>query len=82
MGYLNARIGNSIDDSIKQRFNEAHVNNSGETLTTFCAQNEMKINNTYFNHKPHKITWSNTQGHSPMIDYIFSNRAVHPSQII
>jgi len=42
---LNARIGNSIVDGIKQRFNEAHVNNSGETLTTFGAQNEMGINN-------------------------------------
>jgi len=45
MEYLNARIGNSIVHGIKQRFNEAHVNNSGETLTTFCAQNDVDKRN-------------------------------------
>lgn len=42
---------------IKQRFNEHQINGNGETLVEFCAQNELRINTTYFDHKlQQKIT--------------------------
>lgn len=83
MGDLNARVGNGAIAGIKQRFNEENINENGEALINFCAMNELRINNTFFDHKPqHKITWRNTRGQSSMIDYIISNRLIHPSQIL
>lgn len=55
---------NTVISGVKQRFNESHVNDSGQNLVEFCAQNELRINNTYLDHKPQqKITWSNSRGH-------------------
>lgn len=56
MGDVNARIGNIVINGIKQRFknNEPHVNDSGQKLVEFCAQNELRINTTYFDHEPHQ----------------------------
>lgn len=51
MGDLNVRIGDEIIDRIKQRYNESHTNSNGDILVEFCAQNKMRINNPYFNHK-------------------------------
>ncbi|XP_050455237.1 craniofacial development protein 2-like [Cataglyphis hispanica] len=83
MGDLNARIGNAVVDGVKQRFNEAHINDNGEKLVAFCAQNRLRINNTYYDHKDqHKITWANTRSQTSMIDFIISNRAVHPTQVV
>lgn len=82
LGDLNARIGNEIVDGIKQRFNEDVTNCNGESLTMFCAQNNLRINNTYFPQKPrHKYTWSNTQNNKSTLDYIISNQQIHPTQI-
>ncbi|XP_050455169.1 craniofacial development protein 2-like [Cataglyphis hispanica] len=83
MGDLNARIGNAVVDGVKQRFNEAHINDNGEKLDAFCAQNRLRINNTYYDHKDqHKITWANTRSQTSMINFIISNRAVHPTQVV
>ena len=30
----------------------------------------------------YKITWQNTRGQNSIIDYIVSNRKIHPSQIL
>lgn len=79
MDDLNATIGDAVIDGIKQRYNEPCIN----TLVELCAQNEFRINNTYFDHKAqHKIIWANSRRQTSMIDYIISNRAVHPSQIL
>lgn len=51
LGDLNARIGNDVIPGIKQKYNEAIINQNGEALIDFCARNEMRINNTYFPHK-------------------------------
>ena len=83
MGDMNARIGNMPVPGVKQRFNEGEINNNGDLLTNFCSMNSLRINNTFFHHKwDHKITWSDSRGRQSMIDYIITNRNIHPSQII
>ncbi|XP_055378928.1 craniofacial development protein 2-like [Condylostylus longicornis] len=83
LGDMNARVGNTEINGVKNRFNESHINENGQKLVDFCAQNELRINNTYFDHKiQHKITWLNTRGATSTIDYIITNRAVHTTQIL
>lgn len=74
---------NIIVDGVKRRLNEPNINDNGEKLVDFCAQNKLRISNTYFDHKDqHNVTWSNTRDQTSMIDYIISNRAVHPTQVV
>lgn len=83
LGDLNARIGNNVIHGIKNRFNEEACNDNGVMLTQFCADNELRINNTFFKHKiQHKITWQNNRNQTSILDYIVSNRNLHPSQIL
>lgn len=83
LGDLNARVGNKVLPGIMNRFNEEHTNGNGEILIDFCARYSLRINNTFFPHKPqHKITWQNTRGQQSIIDFVISNRAIHPSQIL
>ena len=59
-----------------------YTNENGTMFTQFCADNELRINNTFYQHKTqYKITWQNTRGQHSTIDYIVSNRKIHPSQI-
>ena len=83
LGDLNARIGNDMVYGMKQRFNEDVTNENRTMFTQFCADNELRINNTFFQHKTqYKITWQNTRGQQSTTDYIVSNRKIHPSQIV
>ncbi|XP_044755383.1 craniofacial development protein 2-like [Coccinella septempunctata] len=83
LGDLNARIGQEVIPNIKQKFNESIINENGELLIDFCANNELRINNTFFFHKPqHKFTFNNRRGQRSMIDFIISNRAIMPTQIL
>ena len=83
LGDLNARIGQEIIPNIKQKFNEPVINENGELLIDFCASNELRINNTFFPHKhQHKYTFNNSRGQRSMIDFIISNRAIIPTQIL
>ena len=83
LGDLNARIGNDVINGVKQRFNEETYNDDCTMLVQFCADNELRINNTYFDHKiQHKITWQNTRSQKSTLDYVISNRHIHPSQIL
>lgn len=82
-GDFNARIGNDVIPGIKNRFNETHLNENGELLIEFCLDNELRINNTFFDHKDqHKYTWENNMGHRTIIDYVVTNRMCHPSNIL
>lgn len=66
-----------------QKFNEETINESGEDLIEFCAINELRINNTFFEHpEQHKITWSNSRGQQSIIDYVLTNKIIHPTQIL
>ena len=83
LGDLNARIGNDTVNGVKQRFNEVVMNENGTIFTQFCPDNELRVNNTFFQKKvQYKITWQNTRGQHSTIDYIVSNRKIHPSQIL
>ncbi|XP_072765165.1 uncharacterized protein [Anoplolepis gracilipes] len=83
MGDFNARIDSEVLSGIKNSFNEDTVNDNDEQLIHLCAQNELRINNTYYPPKPqHKYTFENTRGHKSIIDYIITNRNVHPSRIL
>ena len=52
-------------------------------LLTTCAQYELRINNTFFNHKPqYKYTFENTREQKSMIDFVITNRNIHPTEIL
>ncbi|XP_056647272.1 craniofacial development protein 2-like [Diorhabda sublineata] len=51
MGDFNSRIGNTVIPGIMHSFNEGAVNDNGDILIDVCALNELRINNTYFDHK-------------------------------
>lgn len=83
MGDLNSRIGNKPIPGVVQRFNEEVINNNGEMLIALCAQNELRINNTYFPHKQqYKYTFSNTRNQNSVIDYVITNKKVNPAHIL
>lgn len=82
LGDFNARIGDEVIPGIKNRFNEETINTNGELMLQLCTQNELRINNTFYPHKPqHKYTFENTRGQKSMIDYIITNRNIHPRRI-
>ncbi|XP_065170188.1 uncharacterized protein [Atheta coriaria] len=57
LGDFNSRIGNRIIPGVKQRFNEETENENGTLMTNLCTINELRINNTYYEHKQqHKHT--------------------------
>lgn len=83
LGDLNTRIGNQVVDSVKQVFNEDVLNQREEVLTELCALNELRINNTFSKHKAqHKYTFLDNPGNKSLIDYIITNRTIHPKQIL
>lgn len=83
MGDFNSRIGNQVIPGVMQRYNEEISNENGNMLLDICAHNELRINNTFFDHKEqHKYTFHNTRGQKSMIDFVITNRRVHPSQIL
>lgn len=48
---------------------------NGEQLIDICCRDELRINNTLFQHKEqHKYTFSDTQGQNSMTNYIITNR--------
>ncbi|XP_056645027.1 craniofacial development protein 2-like [Diorhabda sublineata] len=82
LGDFNARIGDELIPGIKNRFNAETINESGEKMIQLCILNELRINNTFYPHKPqHKYTFENTRGHKSTIDYIITNKNIHPTRI-
>lgn len=83
MGDLNSKTGNSDVQGIMHSFNEKMINDNGEILIQTCALNELRINNTYFDHKEQqKYTFVNTRGQKSIIDYVITNRNINPSRIL
>lgn len=83
LGDLNARIGDHVVPGVKHRFNEPTSNESGDELVEFCSVNELRINNTFFDHPiQQKITWTNRRGQTSMIDFVITNRRLHPQQVL
>lgn len=83
LGDFNSRIGNDPIPGVKQKFNEPEQNENGELLINLCTTNELRITNTYFMHNDnYKYTFSNSRGHQSMIDFIITNRKIHPRTIL
>lgn len=83
MSDFNSISENTPIQDIVQRFNEDTINDNGDMLTTFCSQNELRINNTFYQHKwQHKYTFSNSRNQRSLIDYIITKKKTHPSQIM
>lgn len=83
IGDLNAKIGNQAISGVMQKYNKDELNDNGELLITMSTQSELRINNTYFQHKwQHKYTWSNTRRHTSVINRVITNRSIHPKQIL
>ncbi|XP_045466785.1 craniofacial development protein 2-like [Harmonia axyridis] len=83
LGDFNARVGNGVIGGLKNRFNEETINENGERLIQTCAQNELRVNNTFFPHKSqHKFTFENSRGQKSVIDYVITNKNIHPSKIL
>lgn len=63
MGDMIATVGNDFVEGVKQKFNKETKNDCGVILTELCIQNELRINNMFFQHRPqYKYTWSYNQG--------------------
>ncbi|KAK9881036.1 hypothetical protein WA026_014379 [Henosepilachna vigintioctopunctata] len=83
MGDFNARIGNTVIPGVKQRFHEDQINDNGELMVNLCSFNNLRINNTFYNHKDiYKYTFFNSRKQTSMVDYIVTNRNILPSQIL
>jgi exonuclease III len=81
MGDFNGHIGDAVIPGIKQKFNDPAINDSGEDMIDFCTLNELRINNTYFDHKPqHKYTWTDKRGRKSTIDFILTSRHICTSK--
>jgi hypothetical protein len=74
MGDFNARVGNiKIHKNIGPN-GENTCNRNGKRLIDFAIYNNMKIMNSWFQHKDsHKYMWS-ARGQRSIIDYIICNR--------
>ncbi|KAH1023813.1 hypothetical protein HUJ05_003413 [Dendroctonus ponderosae] len=80
LGNLNIRVVDEIVQGITSRFNEDILNSSEAQLIQFGAQNELRMNNTFFPHKKqHKYTFERTKS---TIDYIITNHNIHPSELL
>lgn len=80
MENLNSTIGNNPMPAVIQRLNEEYINDNREILITLYAQNDLRINNTVYEHKgQHKYTFGITRNKNSVIDYIITNREIQPS---
>jgi hypothetical protein len=74
MGDFNARIGNNKSTGNPGTFGETICNNNGVKLRDLALYNDLKIMNTFLQHKDaHKYTRS-ARGASSIIDYIICNQ--------
>jgi exonuclease III len=74
MGDFNARVGNKkIHNNIGHQGENTCNRNGKKKLIDFVVFNNMKIMNTFFQHKnSHKCTWA-ARGQTSIIDYIVCN---------
>lgn len=63
VGDLNGKVGECVRDGITGAFGVPEMNENGERVVDFCAERELSVANTYFQHKNiHKYTWSVRRG--------------------
>jgi endonuclease/exonuclease/phosphatase family metal-dependent hydrolase len=74
MGDFNARSGNYKSTGNIGTFGKTTCNINGVKLRDLVLYNDLKIMNTFFQHKDaHKYTWS-ARGSRSIIDYIICNQ--------
>ena len=80
MGDFNARVGSDVSPwgTVLGPHGFGDVNENGERLLDFCANNQLVLTNTWFQHKViHKATWFRN-GDRPrvghMIDFVLVNK--------
>jgi len=82
LGDFNGQVGDE-KLGVKQQFNESTKNDNRERLIMLCANNNLCINSTFFDHKlQRKYTWENARGYRSTINYILTNKNIYPSQIL
>ena len=90
MGDFNARVGNKAElwKGVIGKHGEEVENDSGRRLLSFCAENEMQVMNTQYDHKRiHKFTWTCPgRGLKSIIDYFLVRgdlrKEVHDVKVI
>ncbi|CAK9299578.1 unnamed protein product, partial [Gordionus sp. m RMFG-2023] len=77
MGDFNTKIGHDITYKISKTIGHTTVYNSndkdGKKLLQICFDNNLKIENTFFKHKPPHLMSFSRGGHSSLIDFFLSN---------
>jgi hypothetical protein len=77
-GDLNARTGNLTVPELIGHNGEIKLNGNGKCLRDWCTFNNLRITNTFFNHKDiHKYTWE-ARGTKSIIDHIIANEKIWP----
>lgn len=78
-GDLNARVGSRQNDEVVGQYGEIRVNDNGERLINICKQHELKINNSFYNHKEiHRYTWEKPSlNQKSILDYIITRQKPH-----
>ena len=80
LGDFNAKIGYDAYlnwPAVSGRFTIGNGNVSGELLLQFCAMNNLRIMNTFYQHKKHRlVTWTSPDGKTQnQIDFFLINQS-------
>ena len=75
MGDLNARVGRNVGvwGDVIGKQSKLVENGNGKRLLQLCAENELVVANTWFQHKDiHKFTWQcRGENQRSIIDYLW-----------
>jgi hypothetical protein len=59
MGDMNTRVGCGNKSKAVRKFGEEIKNDNGDRLVSICEQFELKIDNSFFEHRNiHRYTWT------------------------
>jgi endonuclease/exonuclease/phosphatase family metal-dependent hydrolase len=72
MDDFNARAGKDEDSQTVGRYGEEEINDNGEILKGICDYNNLRISNTFFEHRDiHTFTWTQkARNLKSIIDYV------------
>ena len=81
LGDMNAKVGNVSREKIVGQHGAEGVNENGDHLVELCAERNVFLANTFFQHKDiHKYTWKRGEGggveQKSLIDYIICEESI------
>ena len=81
LGDMNAKVGNVSREKIVGQHGVEGVNENGDHLVELCAERNVFLANTFFQHKDiHKYTWKRGEGggveQKSLIDYIICEESI------